>query len=312
MRIAPPPRQDRRATSKSTSEKTAQQQSNLAPAGILLTPGTRTTRRKHMSFGHDTKQGPRATRASSTEWPDGERVGLQQSNRCRRRRRHDTDDEEDYSPIAGSDAKRGKDGDVVQPPRGKRRKANTAPKRQARLRTNSPSQQAQQGPRRRQSQRRVSNPQSSGASALGEETPEAGIASFEEWPLEAVLKRVWVGGAATFQVEFTWNPCTNHERHERAPENSRRKSPAGGISSSTARTLSSRVASTTEKVQGNEYFNVEEILEWREGEDGPEYLVKWAGYGHRHNTWEPAVHFEQCLEILEQFHQEKGLPPSCM
>lgn len=76
MRIAPPPRQDRRATSKSTSEKTTQQQSNLAPTGILLTPGTRTTRRKHMSFGHDTKQGPRATRASSTEWPDGERVGL--------------------------------------------------------------------------------------------------------------------------------------------------------------------------------------------------------------------------------------------
>lgn len=242
-----------------------------------------------MSFGHDTKQGPRATRASSTEWPDGERVGLQQSSRRRRRRRHDTDDEEDYSPITGSDAKRGKDGDVVQPPRGKRRKVNTAPKRQARLRTNSPSQQAQQGPRRRQSQRRVSNPQSSGASALGEETPEAGFASFEEWPLEAVLKRVWVGGAATFQVEFTWNPCTNHERHERVPENSRRKSPAGGISSSTARTLSSRVASTTEKVQGNEYFNVEEILERREGEDGPEYLVKWAGYGHRHNTWEPGI-----------------------
>ncbi len=29
------------------------------------------------------------------------------------------------------------------------------------------------------------------------------FASFEEWPLEAVLKRVWVDGAATFQVEFT-------------------------------------------------------------------------------------------------------------
>ncbi|KAK4248233.1 hypothetical protein C7999DRAFT_40515 [Corynascus novoguineensis] len=182
------------------------------------------------------------------------RVSLQQSNCRRRQRRYDADDEENCSPIAGSDAKRGKDGDVVQPPRGKRCKVNTAPKRQARLRTNSPSQQAQQGPKRRQSQRRVSNPQSSGASALGEETPEAAFASFEEWPLEAVLKRVWVGGAATFQVEFTWNPCTNHGRHERVPENPRRKSPVGGISSSTARTLSLRVASTTEKVQGDEYF----------------------------------------------------------
>ena len=190
-----------------------------------------------MSFGHDVKQGPGATRASSTEWPDGERVGLQQSNCRRRRRRYDADDEEDCSPIAESDAKRDKDGDVVQAPRGKRRKVNTAPKKQARLRPNSPSQQAQQGPKRRQSQRRVSNPQSSGASALGEETPAAAFASFEEWPLEAVLKRVWVGGAATFQVEFSpWNPCTNHGRHERAPENPRRKLPAGGISSSIART----------------------------------------------------------------------------
>jgi hypothetical protein len=233
------PRQDRRAASKSTGKKTTQQQSNLTLEGILLTPGTRTTRWKHVSFGHDAKQGPKATRASSTEWPDGERVGLQQSNCRRRRRRYDADDEEDCSPITGSDAKQGKDGDVVQPPRGKRRKVNTAPKRQARLRTNSPSQQAQQGPKRRQSQRRVSDPQSSGASALGEETPEAAFASFEEWPPEAVLKRVW--------VEFTCNPCTNHGRHERAAERPRRKSPAGGISL-TARTLSSRVASTNEKV----------------------------------------------------------------
>jgi hypothetical protein len=134
------------------------------------------------------------------------------------------------------------------------------PKRQARLRTNSLLQPAQQGPKRRQSQRRVSNPQSSGASALGEETPEAAFASFKEWLLEAVLKRVWVGRAATFQVEFTWNPYTNHRRYKRIPENLRRKSPAGGISS-TAYTLSSQVASITEKVQGNEYFNVEEILE---------------------------------------------------
>ncbi|KAK3897427.1 hypothetical protein C8A05DRAFT_19809, partial [Staphylotrichum tortipilum] len=236
-------------------------------------------------------------------------VSLQQNiGRRRRRQRCDTDDKEDCSPIVGSDAERGKDEDVVQPPRGKRRKVNTVTKKQARLRTNSPSQPAQQGPKRRQSQRRVSNPQSSGASALGEETPEAAFASFEEWPLEAVLKRVWVDGAATFQVEFTWNPCTIHGRHGRAPESPRRRSPAGRTSSA-ARALPSRVASTTQKVQGDEYFNVEEILEWRQGEKGLEYLVKWAGYGKKYNSWEPAAHFEQCLEILEQFHLEEGLPP---
>ncbi|KAL2192718.1 hypothetical protein P885DRAFT_64660 [Corynascus similis CBS 632.67] len=135
-----------------------------------------------------------------------ERVNLQHNigrRRRRRRRRCDTDDEEDCSPVVGSDAKQGKDKDVVRPLRGKR-----SPKRQTRPRcTNSPSLQAQrlppiQGPKRRQSQRSISKPQSSGGSALEEETPEAAFASFKEWPLEAVLKRLWVDGAATFQVEF--------------------------------------------------------------------------------------------------------------
>lgn len=81
----------------------------------------------------------------------------------RRRHRFDTNNEQDCSPVVGSDAKQGKDEDAVQPPRGKRRRVNTsapttrrtAPKRQARLRcTNSLSLQAQrppptQGPKRR-------------------------------------------------------------------------------------------------------------------------------------------------------------------
>jgi hypothetical protein len=141
---------------------------------------------------------------------------------------------------------------------------------------------------------------------LEEETLEAAFASFEEWPLEAVLKRVWVGGTATFQVEFTWNPCTDHGQNDRAPESPQRK-PFTGRISSTARALPSRVASTTKKVQGDEYFNVEEIRGWRWGKEGREYLVKWAGYGNKHNTWEPATHFEECPEVLEEFHQKAGL-----
>ena len=245
-----------------------------------------------------------------------ERVNLRH-NIGRRRRRRDTNDEE-CSPIVGSDDKQGKDEDAVQPPRGKRRRVNTsapttrtAPKRQAHLRYTNLSLQAQQspptqGPKRRQSQR-ISKPQSSGASALEEETLGAAFASFEEWPLEAVLKRVLVGGAAKFQVEFTWNPCTNHGRNDHTPETQRRKSRAGRASS-TGRALPSRVASTTEKVQGGEYFKVEDIREWRQGKEGREYLVKWAGYGNKHNTWEPAAHFAKCFDILEQFHQRKGLP----
>ncbi|EAQ84068.1 predicted protein [Chaetomium globosum CBS 148.51] len=177
--------------------------------------------------------------------------------------------------------------------------------------TSSQSLQAQQpptqGPKRRQSQRSISKPQSSGGPALEEKTDEAALASFEEWPLEAVLKRVLVDGAATFQVEFTWNPCANHGRNDHPSETQRRKSPAGRTSS-TARALPSRVASMTEEVQGEEYFKVEDIQDRRRGEDGWEYLVKWAGYRHKHNTWEPAAHFEQCPEILQEFHQRKGLP----
>ncbi len=76
----------------------------------------------------------------------------------------------------------------------------------------------------------------------------------------------------------------------------------------TGRALPSRVTSTAEEAQGDKYFEVEGIWDWRLREEGWEYLVKWAGYGHKDNTWEPAAHFEQSPEILQQFHQRKGLP----
>ncbi|EJT71107.1 hypothetical protein GGTG_10367 [Gaeumannomyces tritici R3-111a-1] len=119
---------------------------------------------------------------------------------------------------------------------------------------------------------------------FGRETIEAAFASFEEWPLEAVLRLVWVDGAATFQVEFTWNPRTNHGRNDRAPEIPRCKLLAGKTSS-TGRAFPSKVAFTAEEVQGDEYFEMEDIRDWRQGEEGREYLVKWAGYGHNQG-WE--------------------------
>ncbi len=229
----------------------------------------------------------------------------------RRRRRCGANDEEDYSPIGGSDSKQGKDDDAARPPRGKRRRVNTpapaaretAPGRRARLRcTNSPSLRARRpppagNPERRQSQRSISEPQPS--------TLRAAFASFEEWPLKAVVKRVLVDGVATFQVEFTWNPCTNHGRNDHTPETQRRKLPSRTFS--TGRAFPLRVASTAVEVQDGEYFQVEDILEWREGEEEREYLVKWKGYGHKHNTWEPATHFKTCPEVLEEFHQTAGL-----
>ncbi|KAK4173967.1 hypothetical protein QBC36DRAFT_313398 [Triangularia setosa] len=249
-----------------------------------------------------------------------ERVNLQQNiGHRRRRRRCDTYGEEDCSPIVGSDAKQGKDEDVVRPPRGKRRKVNTsapitrrtAPKRQICLRlTDFPSLQAQtpptQGLKRRQSQRSISKPRSSGGSASEEKTVEAAFASFEEWPLEAVLKHVWVDGVATFQVEFSWNPCTNHGRNDRVPEGPRRKSLAERTSS-IGRALPSGVVSIAEEIRGDEYFQVEEILDSRRRGRRMEYLVKWEGYRHEHDSWEPAAHSEKCPEMLRQFRQRAGL-----
>jgi hypothetical protein len=251
----------------------------------------------------------------------------------RRRRRCDSDEEEDCFPVVRSGATQGEDEDVVRPPRGKRHRVNTsgpatrktAPKPQTRPQcTNSQSAHAQrpsptQGPKRRQSQRSSFNqqhsekPQSSGRSALEEETRiEATFASFEEWPLDAVLKRVFVDGVATSQMQFTWNPCTNHGRNYHTPETQRRKPPAEKASS-TAHAHPSRVASTVQEVQDGDYFQVEDVLDRRRRKGrkgGWEYLVKWAGYGHEHNSWEPGAHFEQCPEILQQFHQRKGLPTS--
>lgn len=70
----PAPR-ERRAATKTTSEKPAQQnadrppptdKSPAKPPGILLTPGTGTSRRKRVSFGHDVKQGSGGPARSST------------------------------------------------------------------------------------------------------------------------------------------------------------------------------------------------------------------------------------------------------
>ena len=32
-----------------------------------------------------------------------------------------------------------------------------------------------------------------------------------------------------------------------------------------------------------------------------EYLIKWRGYGHEHNSWEPVGHLENCAELLQEF-----------
>jgi len=49
-------------------------------------------------------------------------------------------------------------------------------------------------------------------------------------------------------------------------------------------------------------FEVETILEQRERKGVKEFLVKWVGWAHEHNTWEPREHLEGTAEqVLVEF-----------
>ncbi|KAK4233360.1 hypothetical protein C8A03DRAFT_48072 [Achaetomium macrosporum] len=141
---------------------------------------------------------------------DQGQANLQHNIRCPRR--CNTDDEEGLLSHCGNRHQ------------GKRRRVNpsapttrrTVPKRQTR-------------PHQRSSTRQ----QCLRVPALEEETVEAGFASFEEWPLEAVLKRVWS---------------------------------TAGRTSSTERAYPPKVTSTAKVQDAAGYFEVEEILNSRQRE----------------------------------------------
>ena len=174
----------------------------------------------------------RATAEPSMQ-PPASHVGVKRQHVLGRRQRHDTDDGEDYCPGVCSDTEHSEH-DAVQPPRRKRRRVSAAThtaggtvlQQQTRPYSgDSLSREAQrssQRPKRRHG-RGICNPPSSQSSASEREseTDEAPVAKFEEWPLgNAVLKRVTVDGApATFVVQFTWDPCTEHGAGHRRTEN---------------------------------------------------------------------------------------------
>jgi len=53
------------------------------------------------------------------------------------------------------------------------------------------------------------------------------------------------------------------------------------------------------KTEEEDEFEVEEILERR----GQQYLIKWKGYPHSENTWEPIHNLGNCQMILRQFRR---------
>ena len=61
------------------------------------------------------------------------------------------------------------------------------------------------------------------------------------------------------------------------------------------------------ELDGELEYEVERILDKRmakfrsKHKRVPQYLVKWKGYGHEHNTWEPLSNLTHCNEILQAF-----------
>lgn len=55
--------------------------------------------------------------------------------------------------------------------------------------------------------------------------------------------------------------------------------------------------------QESEEYEVEEVLAHRYNGKRREYLIKWTGYGHEHNTWEPRRHLTDTL--VEEYHKRR-------
>ena len=59
-----------------------------------------------------------------------------------------------------------------------------------------------------------------------------------------------------------------------------------------------------EEIQGEMEFEVETIVKKGKRRDGStEYLVKWTGYPHEENTWEPAQHLDHAAEAIADFEK---------
>jgi hypothetical protein len=64
------------------------------------------------------------------------------------------------------------------------------------------------------------------------------------------------------------------------------------------------------EVEGEEEYEVEEIVDSERHRDGWYYRVKWKGYGPETNTWELKANLEHAENILKKYHQ-KLLKKAC-
>jgi hypothetical protein len=59
------------------------------------------------------------------------------------------------------------------------------------------------------------------------------------------------------------------------------------------------------EIEGDLEYEVEQVLDHRLRKYGKreraEYLIKWKGYGHEHNTWEPERNLTNASDVLQNF-----------
>ena len=56
-------------------------------------------------------------------------------------------------------------------------------------------------------------------------------------------------------------------------------------------------------------YEVESIVDSRIYRGKLQYKVKWLGYSHSHDSWEPLSHVEHAQELIEEFHDTYPLKP---
>ena len=55
-------------------------------------------------------------------------------------------------------------------------------------------------------------------------------------------------------------------------------------------------------------YEVEAILDTKRIRKQQRYLVKWLGYGHEENTWEPLSNLKDAKDTLAEFRASRKLP----
>ena len=61
------------------------------------------------------------------------------------------------------------------------------------------------------------------------------------------------------------------------------------------------------EAQGEAHYKVEALIEHRERHGRRQYLVRWTGYGLKHDEWVHECELEYAKDVLKNYKEAKGL-----